>query len=124
MATGLAVVTLLGLFMNYIFSSIKLPGLLGMLILGMIIGPYGLNWIDEDLMLASADFRKIALIIILLRAGLGISREALNRVGLAAVKLSFIPGVLEGLAVAALATVLLDFGWIQGGILGFILAAV
>ena len=124
MATGLAVVTLLGLFMNYIFSRIKLPGLLGMLILGMIIGPYGLNWIDEDLMLASADFRKIALIIILLRAGLGISREALNRVGLAAVKLSFIPGVLEGLAVAALATMLLDFGWIQGGILGFILAAV
>lgn len=124
MATGLAVVTLLGLLMNYIFSRIKLPGLLGMLILGMIIGPYGLNWIGSDLMSASADFRKIALIIILLRAGLGISREALNKVGLAAVKLSFIPGLLEGLAIAAMATIFLDFSWIQGGILGFILAAV
>ncbi|SCZ77126.1 cation:proton antiporter [Acidaminobacter hydrogenoformans] len=124
MATGLAVVTLLGLFMNYLFSRIKLPGLLGMLILGIIIGPYGLNWIASDLMLASADFRKIALIIILLRAGLGISREALNKVGLSAIKLSFIPGVLEGLAVAFMATIILEFSWIQGGILGFILAAV
>lgn len=124
MATGLAVITLLGLMMNTLFTKMKLPGLLGMLILGIVIGPFGFDWINPGLMAASADFRKIALIIILLRAGLGISRESLNKVGYAAVRLSIIPGVLEGLTIAVLSVPLLGFTWIQGGILGFILAAV
>lgn len=124
MATGLAIITLLGLLMNTLFVKLRLPGLLGMLILGIAIGPYGLDWIDSGLMLASADFRKIALIIILLRAGLGISRESLNEVGYAAIRLSIIPGVLEGFAIGLISIPLLGFTWIQGGILGFILAAV
>jgi NhaP-type Na+/H+ or K+/H+ antiporter len=124
MATGLAIITLLGLLMNTLFVKMRLPGLLGMLILGIAIGPYGFDWIDAGLMSASADFRKIALIIILLRAGLGISRESLNKVGYAAIRLSIIPGVLEGLAISLIAVPLLGFTWIQGGILGFILAAV
>lgn len=124
MATGLAIITLLGLLMNTLFVKLRLPGLLGMLILGIAIGPYGLDWIDSGLMAASADFRKIALIIILLRAGLGISRESLNKVGYAAIRLSIIPGVLEGFAIGLISIPLLGFTWIQGGILGFILAAV
>jgi NhaP-type Na+/H+ or K+/H+ antiporter len=124
MATGLAIITLLGLLMNTLFVKMRLPGLLGMLILGIAIGPYGFDWIDAGLMSASADFRKIALIIILLRAGLGISRESLNKVGYAAIRLSIIPGVLEGLAISLIAVPMLGFTWIQGGILGFILAAV
>jgi len=124
MATGLAIITLLGLLMNTLFVKMRLPGLLGMLILGIAIGPYGFDWIDAGLMSASADFRKIALIIILLRAGLGISRESLNKVGYAAIRLSVIPGVLEGLAISLIAVPVLGFTWIQGGILGFILAAV
>ncbi|MDK9709711.1 cation:proton antiporter [Acidaminobacter sp.] len=124
MATGLAIITLLGLLMNTLFVKMRLPGLLGMLVLGIVIGPYGLDWIDAELMAASADFRKIALIIILLRAGLGISRESLNKVGYAAIRLSIIPGVMEGLAISLIAVPLLGFTWIQGGILGFILAAV
>ncbi len=124
MATGLAIITLLGLLMNTLFVKMRLPGLLGMLILGIAIGPYGFDWIDAGLMSASADFRKIALIIILLRAGLGISRESLNKVGYAAIRLSVIPGILEGLAISLIAVPVLGFTWIQGGILGFILAAV
>lgn len=124
MATSLAIITLSGLLMNTLFTKLKLPGLLGMLLLGIAIGPHGLNWIGPDLMAASADFRKIALIIILLRAGLGIGRESLNSVGITAVKMSILPGVFEGLTVAVAATWLFGFTFIQGGILGFILAAV
>lgn len=124
MATSLAIITLFGLLMNTLFTRLKLPGLLGMLLLGIVIGPHGVNWIGPELMSASADFRKIALIIILLRAGLGIGRESLNDVGVTALKMSVLPGVFEGLTVAFVATKVFGFTFIQGGILGFILAAV
>ncbi|MBM7870326.1 NhaP-type Na+/H+ or K+/H+ antiporter [Clostridium pascui] len=124
MATSLAVIILLGLISNAVFTKLKLPGLLGMLILGIIIGPYGLNLLTQDVMDVSADFRKIALIIILLRAGLGINKEDLNRVGKTAIKMSCIPGLIEGLLIAFAATKFLGFSFIQGGILGFIIAAV
>jgi NhaP-type Na+/H+ or K+/H+ antiporter len=124
MATSLGIIILLGLISNYIFEKIKLPGLMGMLILGVILGPYGLNLLQPEIMNVSSDFRKIALIIILLRAGFGISREDLNRVGKTAIKMSVIPGLFEGMLIAFLSTKLLGFTFIQGGILGFIIAAV
>ena len=93
MATSIGIITILGLLANSIFLKLKLPGLLGMLIVGVIIGPFGLNWLTQDLLNVSGDFRKIALIIILLRAGLGISRNDLNKVGSTAIKLSCIPGI-------------------------------
>jgi NhaP-type Na+/H+ or K+/H+ antiporter len=95
-----------------------------MLIVGIIIGPFGLNWITQDLLNVSGDFRKIALIIILLRAGLGISRNDLNKVGVTAIKLSCIPGIIEGFTIAIVSMWILDFSFIEGGILGFIIAAV
>ena len=124
MATSLAIMLILGLGANALFTKLKLPGLLGMLILGVIVGPYVLNWLDADTLRLSGDFRKIALIIILLRAGLGISREDLNRVGATAVKLSCIPGIVEGFTIAFVSVKLLGFTFIEGGILGFIIAAV
>jgi len=124
MAFSLALIILLGLAANKLFSMLKLPGLLGMLLLGILLGPYGLDFIDESILYISADLRKIALIVILLRAGLGIKREALNKVGVAAIKLSFIPGVLEGLAIMAFSIAFLDFQFIEAGILAFIIAAV
>jgi NhaP-type Na+/H+ or K+/H+ antiporter len=124
MATSIGIIIILGLIANAIFTKLKLPGLLGMLILGVIIGPYGLNWLTPDLLTVSGDFRKIALIIILLRAGLGISREDLNKVGGTAIKLSCIPGLLEGFSIALVSMLLLGFSFIEGGILGFIIAAV
>lgn len=124
MATSLALIILLGLVANVIFTKFKMPGLLGMLILGIVIGPKGLNWIQPELLSISGDFRKIALIVILLRAGFGISKEDLNKVGKTAIKLSCIPGLIEGFFIAFASVKFLGFSFIQGGILGFIIAAV
>jgi NhaP-type Na+/H+ or K+/H+ antiporter len=124
MATSLAIIILFGLLANTLFTKMKLPGLLGMIIIGIILGPYVLNWISPDLLRVSGDFRQIALIIILLRAGLGISSDDLKRIGKPALKLSCIPGIFEGLTIAFISTRFLGFSFIEGGILGFILAAV
>lgn len=124
MATSLGIITVLGLLANYIFTKLKLPGLLGMLLLGIAFGPFGLGVLNEDLMRVSSDFREIALIIILLRAGLGLDWDELKGIGIPAVKLSFIPVILEGITVMLLSTILFDLSFIEGGILGFIIAAV
>ena len=124
MAFSIAVIILIGLLMNQLFTKIHLPGLLGMLILGVIIGPYGLNLLDEKIMFISADLRKIALIVILLRAGLGIKRDTLNKVGRYAFRLSFIPGVIEGITIMFIGSIFLGISKLEAGILGFIIAAV
>lgn len=124
MTTSIAIILILGLAANAIFKKISLPGLLGMLLLGIALGPYALNWLDGDLLKISGDLRKIALIIILLRAGLGISKTQLAKVGATAIKMSFIPGILEGLTIAVVSMWLFEFTIIEGGILGFTLAAV
>ncbi|WP_346886051.1 cation:proton antiporter [Clostridium sp. UBA4395] len=124
MATSIAIIILLAFVSNFIFEKIKLPGLLGMLILGITIGPYGFNLIHGDLLNISSDLRKIALIVILLRAGMGIKTSDLKKIGKPSIKMSCIPGVLEGFFIAFISTKLLGFTFIQGGILGFIIAAV
>ncbi|MGO1468819.1 MAG: cation:proton antiporter domain-containing protein [Tissierella sp.] len=124
MAFSLGIIIILGLIFNKLFEKIKLPGLLGLLILGILMGPYGMDLLGEDMLSASGDLRKIALIVILLRAGLGIRREDLKKNGISAFKMSFIPGVIEGFTIAFISIKLLGFTFIQGGILGFIIAAV
>lgn len=124
MAGSLAIILLLGIPANRFFEKIRIPGLLGMLILGIIIGPYGLNWIRPEMINVSSDLRKIALIIILLRAGFGINKNDLKKVGTTALKMSFIPGLIEGLFIAFASIKVLKFSFIEGGILGFVLAAV
>ena len=124
MATSLAIIILLGILANTLFTKLKMPGLLGMLILGVILGPYGFNLLQPDILNASADFRKIALIIILLRAGFGVGVEDLKKVGKTAIKMSCIPGLIEGFFIAFASTKFLGFSFIQGGLLGFIIAAV
>ena len=116
MAISLATILLLGLPANKLFEKLKLPGLLGMLILGIIIGPYGLNLLQQDIINASADLRKIALIIILLRAGFGIDKEALKKNGSTAIKMSFIPGIIRRILQLLLQlSKLLNFSFIEGG---------
>lgn len=124
MATSLAIIVLLGLIINKVFQKIKLPGLLGMLLLGVAVGPYGLHYLDTDVLNISKDLRLIALIVILLRAGLGLKKDELKKVGKIAIKLSCIPGIIEGFTIAFLSIKLLGFSFAQGGILGFIIAAV
>lgn len=124
MAISLGIILILGLLASCLFEKGKMPGLLGLLILGVIIGPYGMNLLKTDIINSSGDLRKIALIIILLRAGLGLNRGDLERVGNSALKMSFIPGLIEGFSIAFASIVLLNFSFVQGGILGFIIAAV
>lgn len=124
MAKSLGILLLLGILVSKLFEKIKLPGLLGMLVLGIFIGPYGLNWIHLDMMNISEDLRKIALIIILLRAGLGVNKNDLKKVGNTALRMSCIPGLAEGFTITFISMKLLNFSFIQGGILGFIIAAV
>lgn len=95
-----------------------------MLILGILIGPYGIDLLDKDILSASGDLRKIALIIILLRAGLGIKKSDIQKNSINAIKMGFVPGLMEGFTIAFISIKLLGFSFIQGGILGFIIAAV
>ncbi|MEN1759352.1 cation:proton antiporter [Anoxynatronum sibiricum] len=124
MALSFALITLLGLLFHKAFQKIKLPGLLGLLLLGIILGPYGFNLIDSTTLAISGDLRKIALIIILLRAGLGISRDNLNEVGSEALKMSVLPCMLEGTVITLFAMHWLAFPFLEAGMLGFIVAAV
>lgn len=124
MILSLAVIITLGLIFNKLFKSIKLPGLLGMLILGIIVGPNMLNLISNDILTISPDLRKIALIVILLRAGLGINRSTLKKVGKTALKMSFLPCVIEGFTIAFVSNYILNISFIEAGMLGFIIAAV
>ncbi|OON96528.1 MAG: potassium transporter [Epulopiscium sp. Nele67-Bin005] len=124
MAESLGLILLFGIISGFLCEKLKLPKLLGYLIVGIVIGPYSLGLINENMLLISADIRRLALIVILLRAGMGIQKEQLLEVGKPAFLLSFVPGVCEAITIMLLSTQFLGFSWIQGGILGFVIAAV
>ena len=124
MALSLALIILFALLFGRFFDRLKLPALLGMLLIGILLGPYGFDLISQDILNISSDLRMIALIVILIRAGLGIEKETLKKVGVPAIRLSFIPGLMEGAAVIIAAVYLLNFEFIEAGILAFIIAAV
>jgi len=124
MAISIALIILLGLCGDYLFRQMKLPGLVGMLLVGIFIGPYVLNLIAPGMMTVSGDFRKIALIVILLRAGFELRRDTLNRVGKAALIMSALPAIFEIAGVMLVAPRLLGMTYLEAAILGSILAAV
>jgi NhaP-type Na+/H+ or K+/H+ antiporter len=124
MAFSIAVIIILGLSADYLFRKMKLPGLIGMLIVGGLAGPYVLELISPEMMGLSSDFRKIALIVILLRAGFELRRDTLNRVGRPALIMSVVPAVFEILGVMWIAPKLLGITYLEAAILGAILGAV
>ena len=124
MAVSIAELILLGLLADWVFRKLRFPGLVGMLLLGVLFGPFVLNRLAPDFLSASADLRMIALIVILLRAGFELSREALAKVGKQTILLSFIPGLLEGSTIAWLGPRFLSLTHLESALLGFILAAV
>lgn len=112
-----------GIAIRYIFKIINLPPLLGFLVLGIIVGPYGLD--KMGLMHNySIEIRLIALIIILLRAGFGIRKDVLMNYRMLSIMMGSVPAILEGLCITLASMVILDFNVAQGGMLGFVLAAV
>ncbi|MGL5229477.1 MAG: cation:proton antiporter [Cetobacterium sp.] len=117
----------LAFYSNYvgkIFEKIKFPSLIGMMIAGVLIGPYGLNKTPELALELAPILKDIALIIVLFIGGLGIGADQIKKIGRPAILLSIIPATLEGFAIVYLSTVFLGFTFIQGAILGFIIAAV
>lgn len=124
MAVSLALIVLLGLLSDYLFRKLKLPGLLGMLFIGILCGPSVFNIIQPELLVVSADLRMVALIVILLRAGLELRKDTINRVGKTAVVMATVPAVFEGAVIALIAPTLLGITYLEAAILGSIIAAV
>lgn len=124
MAVSIAMIVLLGLFADYVFKRAKMPGIIGMLCVGILCGPHVLNILQPELLKVSADLRMVALVVILLRAGLELRKDTLHRVGGTALIMSCIPAVAEGAVVTLLAPHLLGIDYIEAAILGAILAAV
>lgn len=124
MLLSFALILLLGMIAGELCKKIKLPALIGMLIVGIVIGPYMLNLIDETVLDISADIRKIALILILTRAGLTLNVKDLKKVGRPAVLMSFVPACFEIVAVVLFAPAFLQMNRIDALILGSVLAAV
>jgi len=124
MAVNLAELILIGLLVDWVFRKCRLPGLIGMLLLGVVVGPCVLNVLAPDFLAASSDLRHIALIVILLRAGFELSRDALKKAGWRTLLLACIPGILEGVTVTLLGPRFLPLTTMEAALLGFILAAV
>ena len=124
MALSLAELIIFGLIADWLFRRFKIPGLVGMLLLGVIAGPYVLNLLNPNLAAVSSDLRMIALIVILLRAGFELSKETLHKVGLLALWLSFVPAVFEGAAITVLGHFMLGLTYMESAILGAVLSAV
>jgi len=124
MALGIAEIIILGLLVDWLVRRIKLPGLLGMLAIGVLCGPYVCDIFDKNLLDSSQDLRLIALVVILLRAGFGLGKRALLEVGIPAIVQAVLPSLFEIGAVVLLGPPLLGLTWLESAILGAILAAV
>jgi NhaP-type Na+/H+ or K+/H+ antiporter len=124
MAISLAFIIILGLGADYVFRRLKLPGLVGMLLVGMLVGPHVLGLLRPEMMSVSADFRKIALIVILLRAGFELRKDVLHRTARPAILMSSVPALFEIGAVVLVAPFFLDLTPMEAAILGAILGAV
>lgn len=124
MLTSLAYIFLLGLALGYIFKKLRLPSLIGMLLTGIILGPYALNALSPTLLGISAELRQIALIIILMRAGLALDIKDLRKVGRPAILMSIIPATLEITGMILIAPPLLGITILEAALMGTIIAAV
>ena len=124
MLISIAMILLMGMFMGWICKKIHLPSLTGMILTGIILGPYLLNLIDSSLLNISADLRRIALIIILTRAGLSLDINDLKKVGRPAFLMCFVPACLEITGMVILAPKLLGISILDAAIMGTVVGAV
>lgn len=124
MLLSIALILIVGMSMGWICKKVKLPGLLGMLITGIVLGPYVLNLLDESILGISAELRKIALIIILTRAGLGLDLSGLKKIGRPAVLMCFVPASFEMIGMILLAPKIMGMTVLEAAIMGAVLAAV
>ena len=124
MLLSLSIIIFAGLMLGYVSNRIRLPAIVGMLVAGIVLGPHGLNVLDQSILAISSDLRKIALIIILAKAGLSLDIGDLKRIGRPAVLLCFVPASFEILAFLIFAPKLLGVSLVEAGILGAVMGAV
>ena len=124
MLLSIALILLVGMFMGWICRKVKLPALLGMLLTGIVLGPYVMNLLDESILGISAQLRKIALVIILTRAGLGLDISVLKKLGRPAIFMCFLPATFELFGMLLLAPRLFGLTLLEAAVLGAVLAAV
>ncbi|MDD7536114.1 MAG: cation:proton antiporter [Bullifex sp.] len=124
MLLSLSLIFLSGLAGAYIAQALRLPRIIGMLAAGIIVGPCCLGVLDEKILYISPDLRKLALVIILIKAGLSLNLEDLKRVGRPSLLLSFLPAAFEGAAVTFIAPLLFGISYTEAALLGSVLAAV
>ncbi len=124
MLTSLSLIILVGLAMGAICQRLKLPRIIGMLVTGIILGPYVLDLLDPSILSISADLRKIALIIILIKAGLSLDISDLKKAGRSAILMSFVPATCEIIGYVIFAPILLGVNIIEAAVMGAVLAAV
>lgn len=124
MLLSIALILLVGMTLGRLCKKAKLPALIGMLATGIILGPYVLNLLDESILGISAELRKIALIIILTRAGLGLDLTGLKKIGRSAVLMCFIPAAFEIVGILILGPTVMGMKLIDAAILGAVLGAV
>lgn len=124
MLTSLALIFLVGLCMAAVCQKLKLPRIIGMLVTGMVLGPYVLDFLDSSILSISAELRKMALIIILLKAGLSLNLNDLKKVGRPAILLAFVPASFEIVGYVLFAPAFLGISRIDAAVMGAVLAAV
>lgn len=124
MLTSLALIFIVGLAMGAICQRLKLPRIIGMLATGIVLGPYVLDLLDPSILSISADLRKIALIIILIKAGLSLDLKDLKKSGRSAVLLSFVPASFEIIGYILCAPVILGINRTEAAVMGAVLGAV
>ncbi len=124
MLTSLALIFLVGLTLAAICQKLRLPRIIGMLITGVILGPYVLDYLDPSILGISSELRQMALIIILIKAGLSLDIRDLKKVGRPAILMSFLPAVFEIIAVILFAPALLKVTRMEAAIIGAVLGAV
>jgi NhaP-type Na+/H+ or K+/H+ antiporter len=121
---GLAELLILALLADGLFRRLGVPGLIGMLAVGLLLGQSGLGLLDPRLLALSGDLRQMALVVILLRVGFGLNLATLQQVGRRVLLLAWIPAAVEGFTISLVAQPLLGLSWLEAGLLGSVIAAV
>lgn len=124
MILSLGLILILGFIIGWLLSKIKIPGLVGMIIVGLLIGPYCLGLIDEKILSISTELRQVSLVIILTRSGLNLDIDSLRKIGRPAILMSFIPATLEIIGTTLISQLLLEITIFESILLGTVLAAV
>lgn len=124
MLQSLALIFIVGLFLSFLCSVLKLPRIIGLLITGIVLGPHILNLIGKNIIDIAPDLKEIALIIILLKAGFSLNIDDLKKVGRPAVMLSFVPATFEIIGYTIFASIIFNISVVEAALMGAVLAAV